>query len=175
MSLTTIGSSLVLKPEKNTESCFVNSNIFYFYSAEVIKMNVSHIIPLSSKSIRKAIALLGVYALHLIFFQALMQATPAHNVDNTFKPLFTHHQKKQNPQPPNHPAVTYYTMLIKQGKDVGRVCTVTAPAVNETEKVSSYSFSEVTTVFHLFGTGFCRFHVGDAAFKLYRLIQVFLI
>ncbi len=138
-------------------------------------MNLSRIIPLSAKSIRKAIALLGVYALHLVFFQALMQATPAHNVDNTFKPLFTHHQKKQNPQPPNHPAVTYYTMLIKQGKDLGRVCAVTAPAINETETVSAYSFSEVTTVFHLFGTGFCRLHVADALFKLYRLIQVFLI
>ena len=138
-------------------------------------MNLSRIIPLSSKSVRKAIALLGVYALHLVFFQALMQAAPAHNVDNTFKPLFTHNQKKQNPQPPNHPAVTYYTMLIKQGKDLGRVCNVGAPAVNETETISSYSFSTVTSISHLFGSGFCRLHVADAIFKLYRLIQVFLI
>jgi len=120
--------------------------------------------------------LLGVYVLQLVFFQVLMQAAPAHNIDNTFKPLFKRAaQKKQNPQPPNHPAVTYYTMLVKQGKDLGRVCNIVAPAVNETISYSDYSSSYFSSVVSLFVAGFGKLHPADATFKLYRLIQVFLI
>jgi hypothetical protein len=121
--------------------------------------------------------LLGVYALHLVFFQALMEATPIHKSNNSFKPLFTHtnYQKKQNPQPPNHPAVTYYTMLMKQGSNIGGITNNVTPAAYQIATSILQAPTALLITFHTFQVGLTQLHVADDAFKLYRLIHVFLI
>jgi hypothetical protein len=129
-----------------------------------------------SRSFRKAIALIGVYAIHLVCLQTLMQAAPASSSNNTFKPLFSHHEKApaNNQQKPNHPAVTYYTQLMKQGKDV-RVLGQILPALNQLEAVLPTTPVILSHTFHLYNAEFNSLHLADDTFKLYRLIQVFLI
>jgi len=120
-------------------------------------------------------ALLAVYAIHLVCFQYLMEAAPSYNVNNTFKPLFTHHEKAtHNNQVPNHPAVTYYTQLMKQGKDVRGLHQV-LPAVNQLDVVVPATPSLLSVIFRLYNADVSRLHLADDSFKLYRLIKVFLI
>ena len=129
-----------------------------------------------SRSFRKSIALVGVYAIHLVCLQTLMQAAPVANADNTFKPLFSHHEKTPagNNQKPNHPAVTYYTQLMKQGKDV-RVLGQIVPALNQLVAVLPATPQFLSYTFRLYQADFNSLHLADDSFKLYRLIQVFLI
>ena len=118
--------------------------------------------------------LIGVYALHLVFFQALMTAAPTHSLDNGFNPLFVKHTKiVDNHLPSAHPAVTYYTMLVKQGNIGLRSCcsfSVIAPQIGD------LIVTPVKVEFQsLYITPFQVMHLGDSVFKLYRLISVFLI
>jgi len=139
---------------------------------------MSGAVPLINKSFRKAWALVAVYVLHLVFFQVLMQASPSHNIDNTFKPLFANHSQNRNahnPKPSHHPAVTYYSMLLKQGNDFGGVCSHINPVINQMEVVLPPSSSISAVAFHVYEAGLNKLHLADDAFKLYRLIHVFLI
>jgi hypothetical protein len=131
---------------------------------------------IKSRSFRKAFMLVGVYALHLVFFQVLMQASPSHNLDKSFKPLLVRHQSNSNKtQPSNHPAVSYYTMLIKQGKDGGRICSIEAPVIHRTDAVLPQSPAALAVTFHIYQTGLTRLNIADDAFKRYSLLRVFLI
>jgi len=128
-----------------------------------------------SRSFRRAIALVGVYAIHLVCLQTLMQAAPVSNANNSFKPLFLHHEKAPgNNQKPNHPAVTYYTQLIKQGKDI-RVLNQVVPAISQLTVALPATPVLLASTFRLYQSDFSGFHIADDAFKRYRLIQVFLI
>ena len=129
-----------------------------------------------SSSFRKAIALIGVYAIHLVCLQTLMQAAPVYNAGNTFKPLFVHNQKAPsgNNQKPNHPAVSYYTQLMKQGKDV-RVLGQIVPVLNQLKAVLPTTPHFLSHTFRLYQSDFSGLHLADDSFKLYRLIQSFLI
>lgn len=135
---------------------------------------MSHAATISSGSFRKAFMLLGIYMLHLVFFQALMQAAPSYNIDNSFKTLFTNKSglKGHNTPAARHPAVTYYTKLVQQGNDVGG-CSHIAPAVNQVPAVITPVILAIT--FHIDQIPFGRLHLADDVFKVYRLIQVFLI
>jgi hypothetical protein len=120
--------------------------------------------------------LIGVYALHLVFLQALMQAAPSHDIDKNFKPLFAKHQNNGNkPQQTNHPAVSYYTMLIKQGKEARGISSVEAPVIGKADITLPVSPSAIAVTFGLYKAGLARFNIADDAFKRYRLYQVFLI
>jgi hypothetical protein len=160
---------------KNVNSCFGKLKFLYFY---IIKENMQALFNLFSKSrsFRKAIALVGVYTIHLVCLQTLMQAAPIASYDNSFKPLFSHHEKAPagNNQKPNHPAVTYYTQLMKQGKDVRTLCQL-VPALNQLAAVLPATPHFLSNTFRLYQADFSSLHLADDSFKLYRLIQVFLI
>ena len=129
----------------------------------------------NSSIFRKAFALIGVYAIHLVCFQILMQAAPGCNSDSSFKPLFTHHQKSHNNNPPKHPAVTYYTQLVKQGKDVRGIGFVVAPVMRESDLLAPATPSLLSFIYSIYQAGLLRLHLADDTFRLYRLLHVFLI
>jgi hypothetical protein len=121
--------------------------------------------------------LLGVYALHLVFLQVLMAGTPANvhphsGAITNFKPLFHNHDRKHNSQPVNDPAVSYYTQLMKQGKEdrvttqaPSPVCQVSGVVVPQCiVAVGEHSVPQPS-----------QFHLNDYAFKRYSLFGVFLI
>jgi hypothetical protein len=130
---------------------------------------------IQKQSFRKAILLLSVYVLHLVFFQALMQAAPAHNIDSSYKTLFSQQNNHISHSIPaaKHPAVTYYSMLIKQGNSSGNVCIRLAPVMTECEAVVTPFFLAIT--YHINQTSVGQLHWADDVFKVYRLIRVFLI
>ena len=131
---------------------------------------------LSLKSFRKAIALIGVYALHLICFQVLMQAAPSHNIDNSFKPLFaSSHPAKNNSHTAKHPAVTYYSILVKQGKDINNANTQITPVVNQTEVSVPPSPFFLSAIYHVYHALLRQLHLADDSFRLYSLVKSFLI
>ncbi|MDB5280946.1 MAG: hypothetical protein JWO06_21 [Bacteroidota bacterium] len=122
-----------------------------------------------SRSLRKSLLLLGVYALHLIFFQALM-AAPTQTQNKNFKPLFINHDKKAHAI--NHPAVSYCSILLKQASSE-------VPSFN-TAAIISPTFSEI--IQHPFVGTIKTYrahidisHLADDTFKLYRVLGVFLI
>ena len=119
--------------------------------------------------------LLGVYVLHLVFFQALMQAAPSHNIDNSFKPLFHWQQNSVNHNGPasKHPAVTYYSILVKQSNTGVGVNNHVTPAITEAKSVVSPVL--LAALYHINQTSIGQLHWADDIFKVYRLIQVFLI
>jgi hypothetical protein len=149
---------------------------FYTFTKHFKATEVKNRFSFKSQSFRKAMLLMGVYMLHLVFLQALMQAAPSYNIDNSFKPLFNTNQTKHaNHSIPaaKHPAVAYYTMLMKQGNDVGGVCSHVTPAVHELEAAVTPFILAIT--FHINQTSVGQLHLADDIFKVYRLIQVFLI
>ena len=120
--------------------------------------------------------LMGIYALHLIFFQALMQAAPSYNVDNSFKTLFNPHAQSHathNVPGAKHPAVTYYSMLVKQGNNLGTSCENVTPAIQQA--VATVTPNVLSALFHINQTSIGQLHLADDTFKVYRLIQAFLI
>ena len=120
--------------------------------------------------------LMGVYLLHLVFFQALMQAAPSYNIDNSFKTLFNTNQTKHaNRSIPaaKHPAVTYYTLMAKQGNDLGEACDHITPIISERKTVVTPILLALT--FQINQTSISQLHLGDDVYKVYRLINVFLI
>jgi hypothetical protein len=147
-----------------------------FYTFTVVKLfKVSGSFSLKYKSFFRAFALLGVYAIHLVCFQTLMEAAPVHEVNNSFKPFFSHHKSTaQNNLPPSHPAVAYYTQLMKQGKDVRGLSEV-LPAVNQLDAVVPTTPSVLSVIFRLYEISSGKLHLSADTFKLYRLLQVFLI
>ena len=153
---------------------FCKSKFLYFYYA--VKSNpVNKRISISTQTFRKAMLLMGVYVMHLVFFQALMQAAPTYNVDNSFKPLFIHKCSHVNHNIPaaRHPAVTYYSIMVKQGNDVGGSCNQVTPFV--TELIAVVTPSILSRTFHICQTSIGQLHWADDIFKVYRLIGVFLI
>ncbi|HWB64609.1 MAG TPA: hypothetical protein VG603_13930 [Chitinophagales bacterium] len=122
----------------------------------------------------KAIALVGVYCLHFIFFQAVM-TSPDQDFSTSLKPLLVYGQKTNNlPNPTSsHAANSYYQLLLKQGnpdlKSVNNIPSVTAVA---TKLVLPLLTIESTIKGYL---EFMPVHVPDSAFRLYSLLKVFLI
>ena len=131
----------------------------------------------SLKSFRKAVALFGVYALHLIFFQVLMQAAPSHNIDNSFKPLFSNHtsQGQSSQHSSKHPAVTYYSIMMKQGKDVNGSVKPVAPVIIQSEAAVPPSPFFLSSIFPVFRAVLRPLHLAEDSFKLYSLLKAFLI
>ena len=132
---------------------------------------------LKLKSFRKAVALFGVYALHLICFQVLMQAAPSHNIDNSFKPLFSNHTSKGQSSQHNskHPAVTYYSIMIKQGKDVNGTIRPVAPVIIQSEAAVPPSPFFLSAIFPVFRAMLRPLHLAEDSFRLYSLMKTFLI
>jgi hypothetical protein len=126
----------------------------------------------NKKSHGKAMALAVIYALHLLFFQALL-AAPGNNEVGNFKPLFTNSQKSPvTPHKTKHPAATYYSMLIKQGNGFAHPQNESPGAFVHTIKISALQIIDTQRYIHL---PFISFHPGDIFFQLYRLARVFLI
>ncbi|GEM_PF-2183264 len=130
---------------------------------------------LQTRSFRKAMLLMGVYVLQLVFFQALMEAAPSYNIDSSFKTLFTHQNNHVSHNIPGakHPAVTYYSMLVKQGNNIGDVCGHINPVVNNLEATITPILLSKT--FHINQTEVGHIHQADDVFKVYRLNGVFLV
>ncbi len=59
--------------------------------------------------------LMVVYFMHMVLFQALMAGPVNNKIDSNFKPLFACTHTTPPAHSPNHPAVSYYTMMAKQG------------------------------------------------------------
>ena len=128
-----------------------------------------------TRSYRKAMLLFGVYVLHLVFFQALMQAAPNYNMDCSFKPLFNVQQTHVNHSPSalKHPAVTYYSILVKQMNYDGGGSNPVAPAVGQARAIVNPVL--LAALYQINQTSIGQLHLADDIFKVYRLIQVFLI
>ncbi len=118
---------------------------------------------------------MGVYVLHMVFFQALMQAAPSYNIDNSFKTLFVQNSKHVSHNIPaaKHPAVTYYSIMVKQGSAPAGVCNHISPAVSSNDAAVTPFLLAKT--FHINQTAFGHIHLADDVFKVYRLIGVFLV
>lgn len=104
-----------------------------------------------------------------------MQAAPSHNIDSSYKTLFSHQNKQISHSIPGakHPAVTYYSVLIKQGHSSGSVCNRVAPVLTELEAVVTPALLAIT--YHINQTSVGQLHWADDVFKVYRLIRVILI
>lgn len=77
---------------------------------------MSHTIANINRRYRRVFLLLGVYALHLVYFQALMGVTPGTNSEaKRYKPLFAvvNKTKPQQSKPIGHPALVYYSIMLK--------------------------------------------------------------
>ena len=126
-----------------------------------------------SQSSRRALSLIGIYALHLVFLQLLMTETPLNKADNSFKPLFTHTSKSPITNPRHHPAVSYYTQLIKQGTFYGRALSEAPTIISHAVEFLIPTISSNTI--ELSNIRPSNFQLPEAAYKRYRLFQVFLI
>jgi hypothetical protein len=126
-----------------------------------------------SKPLRTAVFLISVYGLHVIFLQLLMTSHPTHEFNNDIKPLFSNHCKKHCTPAAHHPAVSYYTQLIKAGNPDGRVV-CEAPPVEchvitlEVPAVLAYSSRYSSTSNETFPP-------GDNSVKRYLLLRIFLV
>lgn len=125
---------------------------------------------------RKVLGLLAVYFMHMVLFQALMASHICHggNSAGTFKPLFYHTNQVPPTHLPNHPAVSYYTMLVKQGNYGLRSCiavSVEYSALNNFFDVNRSMLTERR--YHVIPNSLV--HLGDDNFKLYCNLHSFLI
>ena len=115
---------------------------------------------------RKGILLLTVYALHLLFYQALM-AMPAEQFSAHFS---SHHQK--NIPCKNHPTKSEYRILLKH-EDEKSPAAYTDPQVFNDIVIKVVPLSASKCSFDLKTRS--SFNLPDCAYKLYRFLRVFLI
>jgi hypothetical protein len=97
-----------------------------------------------------------------------VQASESH-----FKPLFIHTNKTKPLNPPSHPAVTYYTQLVKQGISGLRSC-CQINAIQADFKPFELPLA-ITEAQYLLYPIHILSHIGADTFKLYRLLRIFLI
>jgi hypothetical protein len=126
-----------------------------------------------SKSLRNAVLLMGIYALHLVFLQVLMTEAPVNKSDNSFRPLFTHTSKGPITTPNHHPAVSYYTQLIKQGTLSGRAQSEAPQIISN---IAAFLFPAPNpAIIEFSAPSVIPFQLADDLYKRYSFFQVFLI
>ena len=134
-------------------------NILYFRT---------HIKTAVKNSIFRAVLLIGIYSLHLLFIETLM-AKPYVNSIQHFKTFFSNHQTKHYP----HPPVTDYYQIHKHESKVSR--TEIALPFAAIEHGTFVSENPEIIISPPINTS--RFYccLNDDLFKRYRLHSTFLI